>query len=60
MQFTEEALFATIGRQALAIDRLNQQVAELRAQLHEAIRAKETKPAASETAAHNGEVKSHA
>jgi hypothetical protein len=40
MQFTEESLFATIGRQAMAIDHLNHQVAELRAQLHESIRAK--------------------
>jgi hypothetical protein len=40
MQFTEEALFATIGRQAMAIDGLNRMVAELRAQLHEAIRGK--------------------
>ncbi len=62
MQFTEEFLFATIGRQALVIEQLNHQLAELRQQLQESIRAKaahdnhrEAAPAPA-----NGEVTSHA
>ena len=58
---TEEQLFATIGRQALTIDHLNRAVAELRGQLHEAIRGKASSENHREAAPApaNGEVTSH-